>query len=149
MIGKKQSSVVIVKLAIVAIGFLLVPLFFNVHFLKAYYVFCSGVLFVGTAIDLVCLNRTRSFSQRWEKTRTKPYVLNVMREGLPFTISNVTSIFAGAVFARGYTPAEFLEIISPSQLVLIFLFLIVACLGSGALSYRRKETFFLANHRED
>ena len=144
MIGKKKPSVVIVKLAIVAIGFLLLPLFFNVHFLKAYYVFCSGVLFVGTAKDLICLSRTRSFSHS-----TKPYVLNVMREGLPFTISNVTSIFAGAVFARGYTPAEFLEIISPSQLVMVFLFLVVACLGSGALSYRRKETFFLANHRED
>ena len=80
---KKQCTMVIVRLAIGGIGFLLLPLFFHIYFLKAYYVFSSAIMFIGTVKHLVCLNRKR--------LREQPYLLNVVREGLLFTTWVVTS----------------------------------------------------------
>lgn len=63
-----------------------------------------------------------------------------MREGLPYAINVVIAVFAQATFAYGYTPAEFLELISPAKLVLILLLLVVASLIYGAfLTAERKN----------
>lgn len=134
MIEKKQCTMVIVRLAVSGIGFLLLPLFFHIYFLKAYYVFCSAIMFIGTVKHLVCLNR--------ERLREQPYLLNVVREGLLFTTFIVTSFFAIAVFSRGYSPAELLQLITPTRLVLMLLALVAVCLGSGALIYSRKKKRF-------
>lgn len=148
MIEKKQCSMLIVRLGIGGIGLFLTPLLFEIYFLKAYYVFCASVMFIGAVKHLVCVNRKTSFSQRWEKTRRKPYILNVIREGLPYSLLLVTSIFVLAVFGWGYTLAEFFELITPLILVQIHIILFVACLVSGISSYREKEKKFLANQQK-
>lgn len=143
MVDKKQCSIAIIRLAIGGIGLLLAPLIFEIHFLNSYYIFSASAIFIGALMQLVSLNRKTSFAQRWEKIRTRPYIINVIGEGLYFSILIVIAVFVKVTFGSGHTLGEFFQLVTPSRRLLVLFIFIVAYFGSGVLSYRRKEKKFL------